>query len=64
MKTISRTRKSLLSALLSSSLLWHLPMAVHAADDIVSPPEQAAIEADSSQREFILEGIEVTDERL
>ncbi|AJQ26561.1 TonB-dependent siderophore receptor [Pelosinus fermentans] len=64
MKKTSRTRKSLLYALLSSSLLWHLPMTANAADEVASTPEQTAAEADSSQPEFILEGVEVTDERL
>ena len=54
MKKTSRTRKSLLYALLSSSLLWHLPMTANAADEVASTPEQTAAETDSSQRELSL----------
>jgi iron complex outermembrane receptor protein len=66
MKKISRTQKSLLYALLSSSLFWHLPMPGYAAEEVAEtkiPVEQATDKQESvaaNQNEFTLEGVEVT----
>ncbi|EIW19057.1 MULTISPECIES: TonB-dependent receptor [Pelosinus] len=72
MKKMSRTRKSLLYALIGSSLVWHAPIVSYAAEETQEPApatEQAAEEQAAStettvgQREFTLEGVEVTADR-
>ncbi len=72
MKKMSRTRKSLLYALIGSSLVWHAPIVSYAAEETQEPApatEQAAEEQAASsettvgQREFTLEGVEVTANR-
>jgi iron complex outermembrane receptor protein len=66
-KKISQTNKKLLYALLSSSLLWHTPFVAYAAEEPAAnaePAEQkAAAEETSNQRDFTLEGVEVTASR-
>lgn len=70
-KKMSRTKKSLLYALIGSSLFWHTPLVVYAEETPEPPPatEQAsetkatANESSSGQREFSLEGVEVTANR-
>ncbi len=72
MKKMSRTRKSLLYALIGSSLVWHAPIVSYAAEETQEPApatgqaaeEQAASsETTVGQREFTLEGVEVTADR-
>ncbi|QDR79514.1 TonB-dependent siderophore receptor [Sporomusa termitida] len=60
-------QKRLLYTLLGSSLLWHLPALVYAAGETREPAppathaaDEQAAEATAGQREFKLEGIEVT----
>ncbi|AJQ28698.1 TonB-dependent receptor [Pelosinus fermentans] len=71
-KKMSRTRKSLLYALIGSSLVWHAPIVSYAAEETQEPApatgqaaeEQAASsETTVGQREFTLEGVEVTANR-
>ncbi|SMC49995.1 TonB-dependent receptor [Sporomusa malonica] len=70
-KNISLTRKSLLYALIGSSLLWNIPTVSYAEDtpEAVPAKEQAATEQtaasepNSARREFTLEGVEVTADR-
>lgn len=70
-KKMSRTKKSLLYALIGSSLFWHTPLVVYAEETPEPPPatEQSsetkaiANESSSGQREFSLEGLEVTANR-
>jgi iron complex outermembrane receptor protein len=66
-KKISQTNKKLLYALLSSSLFWHTPLVTYAAEEpavTAEPAEQkAAAEETSNQRDFALEGVEVTANR-
>lgn len=67
-KYVSRAaQRSLLYTLIGSSLFWHLPAHVYAADETkeTAPPavhsaDEQAAEATASQREFSLEGVEVT----
>jgi len=72
MKKMSRTRKNLLYALIGSSLVWHAPIVSYAAEETQEPApatgqaaeEQAASsETAVGQREFTLEGVEVTANR-
>jgi iron complex outermembrane receptor protein len=72
MKKMSRTRKSLLYALIGSSLVWHAPIVSYAAEETQEPApatgqaaeEQAASsETAVGQHEFSLEGVEVTANR-
>jgi len=72
MKKMSRTRKSLLYALIGSSLVWHAPIVSYAAEETQEPApatgqaaeEQAASsETTGGQHEFTLEGVEVTANR-
>ncbi|QDR82662.1 TonB-dependent receptor [Sporomusa termitida] len=68
-KKMSRTRKRLLYALIGSSLFWHAPITY--AEETPEPApaaEQTARQASSvnttaGQREFTLEGVEVTASR-
>ena len=67
-KKMSRTRKSLLYALIGSSLVWHTPLVAYAADESVKTgekvtEEQATIGESAKQRDFTLEGVEVTANR-
>ena len=67
-KKMSRTNKSLLYALLSSSLFWHTPLVVYAAEEPATTgeqvaEEQAAAEKQTKERDFTLEGVEVTADR-
>ncbi len=55
MQKIFLIKKSLLCALLSSSLFWHLPAPGYAAEETTA--------ATTGQREFSLEGVEVTANR-
>lgn len=58
---ISPQRKRLAYALLSGSLLWQWPAAVYGAEAPVAEQNQAEEQADAGgQREFKLEGVEVT----
>ncbi len=67
-KYVSRAaQRSLLYTLIGSSLFWHLPAPVYAADETkeTAPPtvhsaDEQAAEATASQQEFSLEGVEVT----
>lgn len=67
-KKMSRTNKNLLYALLSSSLFWHTPLVAYAAEEPVTTgeqaaEEQAAAEKTTKERDFTLEGVEVTADR-
>ncbi len=60
-------QRSLLYTLLGSSLLWHLPAPVYAAEETLDtasptpqPADEQAAETTDNQREFSLEGVEVT----
>ncbi|SFM13331.1 TonB-dependent receptor [Pelosinus propionicus] len=72
MKKMSRTRKRLLYALIGSSLFWHAPIVSHAAEETQDPApatgqtvekETASSSQITGQREFVLEGVEVTANR-
>ncbi|WP_378956846.1 TonB-dependent siderophore receptor [Pelosinus sp. sgz500959] len=56
--TMSRSRKNLLCALISSSLFLHLPLIAHAAEQ----NEESTIPAE--QREFSLDGIEIVGNKI
>ena len=66
-KRISPAIRGLLYALIGSSLFWHMPVIAYAAgeDAEKSDAEQqaAATETTDKQREFTLEGLEVTADR-
>jgi len=60
MKKLSRTKRKLLYALISSSFLWQLPTDSYATPSVpvvTALPDQAA---EGSDREFVLPGVEVT----
>lgn len=59
-RKMSRTQKSLLYALIGSSIFWHAPVFTYAAEDGHITGEQQAA---GSTREFTLQGVEVTAER-
>ncbi len=63
-KKMSRTQKSLLYALIGSSLFWHAPVITYAAEDgQIAEEQQAAGKSTAEQREFTLQGVEVTADR-
>ncbi|WP_312562081.1 TonB-dependent receptor [Anaerospora sp.] len=63
-KKMSRTQKSLLYALIGSSLFWHAPVITYAAEDgQIAEEQQAAGKNTAEQREFTLQGVEVTADR-
>lgn len=67
-RKMSRTRKSLLYALIGSSLFWHAPLVSYAEEAAEVPPtaEQTAEQKSATghtHREFTLEGVEVTASR-
>lgn len=63
-KKISRTQKSLLYALISSSLFWHAPVITYAAEDgQIAEEQQTAGKNTAEQHEFTLKGVEVTADR-
>ncbi|QDR82985.1 TonB-dependent siderophore receptor [Sporomusa termitida] len=62
-RTLSPAKKRLLYALIGSSLFWQYP--VYAAAEAAQPPSEQAVRetaaaGDATQREFALEGVEVT----
>lgn len=63
-RKMSRTQKSLLYALIGSSIFWHAPVFTYAAEDgHITGEQQAAGSTTAEQREFTLQGVEVTAER-
>ncbi|WP_312198016.1 TonB-dependent receptor [Anaerospora hongkongensis] len=63
-RKMSRTQKSLLYALIGSSIFWHAPVFTYAAEDgHITGEQQAAGSTTVEQREFTLKGVEVTAER-
>lgn len=63
-RKMSRTQKSLLYALIGSSIFWHVPVFTYAAEDgHITGEQQAAGSTAAEQREFTLQGVEVTAER-
>ncbi len=63
-RKMSRTQKSLLYALIGSSIFWHAPVLTYAAEDEhITSEQQAAGSTTAEQREFTLKGVEVTAER-
>lgn len=63
-RKMSRTQKSLLYALIGSSIFWHVPVFTYAAEDgHITGEQQAAGSTTAEQREFTLQGVEVTAER-
>lgn len=62
MKKMSRTKKKLLYALLSSSLVWNMPFVVYAAEE-TPPAQQTAEQQAAAEKSFKLEEVEVTADR-
>ncbi len=63
-RKMSRTQKSLLYALIGTSIFWHAPVFTYAAEDgHITGEQQAAGSTTVEQREFTLKGVEVTAER-
>lgn len=63
-RKMSRTQKSLLYALIGSSIFWHAPVFTYAAEDgHITGEQQAADSTTAEQREFTLKGVEVTADR-
>lgn len=63
-RKMSRTQKSLLYALIGSSIFWHAPVFTYAAEDgHITSEQQATGNTTAEQREFTLQGVEVTAER-
>jgi iron complex outermembrane receptor protein len=60
MKELSRTKRKLLYALLSSSFLWQLPADSYTSETPSVLAIAASPEAEDSDREFDLPGVEVT----
>lgn len=66
-KKMSRTQKNMLCALLGSSLLWQTPMITYAAENAEETgptTEQTRVDiTKDGQRDFVLDGVEVTADR-
>lgn len=63
MKTFSRTKQSLLCALLGSNLFLQLPTITYAAEE-VTETKTATAQTTGEQREFNLEGVEVIGDKI
>jgi iron complex outermembrane receptor protein len=73
MKKISRIKKSLLYALLSSNLFWQIPAITYAAEEMAEAKmteeqadeeKAAATKTTGEQGEFTLDGVEVTGDKI